>query len=772
MERIGSVAKDAIEKFKKTINPLANIFKEPDENVEFAAWHRVAQIKCGNLKNIKNYDDLVNNINLEDIHLSTYEKNESKKKFFEKNKFIHTNNDDNKNFCKIADYLKNGNAIKIKNKKNKLSRYNFLTKFKYIIDYDSIKYEKINDNDDQINIDIINDSTIENIDKKKIKWFYFFKRYENDFNRFNTDYGCNIDKSATGENQVVTEDQNVQSQKQTEGYKTEGIDKHTDVILIIKNDKKKRIEFYKPINITKVKRLTYIVDSKSDRDRKKEKEESKKRLENDFSKLTQRERGYLAQFGGNVELNDIIEAIKYTPIPIFSVRTVEVKYGLWSLDNYDSIDDVECYTLIEYSINNANYQDLINYLQNIISQAKDDPEKLANQLDLTTFEGIKHLEELNKKSAIKDIIIYKFTISDKNYCYKSSNVRVYLVKTSSEFIQEENNTALKDFRSFKNKIDNKIKDLKQREEIILQEANTNVSSNINKSDAIEEKDNERVDKILMNLATFLAYAMKEMGKYLIQAITLIFMLIREVFIALRDFFANFVNGVSGRWSDVAAGAVIFVIFAIIVLGISLGVYYGKKDKPVRNERIDESNNVNEKTLYSIITAIPADISNAYNSFVKFAGTVNTMLFDARKTISEITTEMGYLEDSESLENRDVLYNISDKLNKRVDYIMHFTKHDNPEKVKHNYSPRTPITLSLGDNTPVGLVTINSDDATKKYIPKCKPDSTNSGYIGGDDCKRKEKVCADVSDIPQESVQQIQIEETDFENDYNSIIVST
>jgi len=111
------------------------------------------------------------------------------------------------------------------------------------------------------------------------------------------------------------------------------------------------------------------------------------------------------------------------------------------------------------------------------------------------------------------------------------------------------------------------------------------------------------------------------------------------------------------------------------------------------------------------------------------------------------------------------------LNKRVDYIMHFTKHDNATKVIHNYNPHTPITLSLGDNTQVGSVTISSTDTTNKYTPKCTPDATNSGYIRAD-CKREETECPDVSDIPQESVQQIQIEETDFKNDYDSIIVST
>ena len=45
-----------------------------DEPVEFAAWHRVAQIKCGKLKNIKNYDDLVKNIELEDIYFTSGKK--------------------------------------------------------------------------------------------------------------------------------------------------------------------------------------------------------------------------------------------------------------------------------------------------------------------------------------------------------------------------------------------------------------------------------------------------------------------------------------------------------------------------------------------------------------------------------------------------------------------------------------------------------------------------------------------------------------------------
>ena len=877
-----------------------------DEPVEFAAWHRVAQIKCGKLKNIKNYDDLVKNIELEDIYFTSGKKKKTKEEFFSNNKFIHTNNDVNKLFDKIADDLKNGNAIKIKNNKNKLSRYNFLAKFKYIINYDDIKYEKINNNDDKINNDIINDSTIENVDKNKIKWFNFLTRYGGEnYSMFNEDYGCNIDESAKDDGNVlekfatvggynkylknkkkskrkkykVTKSgsgyrqeqkdklndvlmklqameaaqeaqrarraalqvnqktapqvnqktapqvnqktallvnqktvptgsqggptgsqggptgsqyyqyphpyqlphgmfpensyslsnsiSNILPQKQTNEYET-GVSDHKDIILIIKNknDKKNRIEFYQPIDITKVIRLTYIVNSKSDRDRDKEKKDSKDRLNNVGDK-GEYANGHLAQFGGSFELQDIIVATKYTPIPMLSVETSLVKYGLWNLEN-DNSSDVG-YTVIDEENNDDGLEFLIKHLKMIISEAvkESDPEKLSNQLNLTKIEGMKDLEN---KTELEDKIKYKFRIGNNNYCYKSSNVRVYLVKTSSDFIQSNYRIQLDDFKKFQNKIDAKIEDLKQREEIILQEATNNINSNANRSDATEEKDNERVDKILMNLATFLAYAMKEFGKYLIKAIMLLVMLIREAFITLREYFANFFTG---RWSDVAAGAIIFLIFIIIVLGITLGVIYGKKDKPVSNQKIDESNNVNKKTLYSIITALPTDISNAYNSFIEFAGTVNTMLFDARKTISEITTEMGYSEDSESLENR-VLLESPDKLNKRVDYIMHFTKNDNATKVIHNYNPHTPpITLSLGDNTQVGSVsvTISSTDATNKYTPKCTPDSTNSGYIG-DDCKRKETECPDVSDIPQESVQQIQIEETDFKNDYDSIIVST
>ncbi len=915
-----SAAKAVEKEIDKNFKPLKVLsaalserLENSDEPVEFAAWHRVAQIKCGKLKNIKNYDDLVKNIELEDIYINEDKKKKTKEDFFSNNKFIHTNNDVNKLFDKIADDLKNGNAIKIKNNKNKLSRYNFLVKFKYIINYDDIKYEKINDNDDQINNDIINDSTIENIDKNEIKWFNFLTRYGGEnYSMFNEDYSCNIDESAKDDGNVLEKSatvggynkylknkkkskrkkykvtkggignmqegvpqrmqmtpaqmvpgrqviqgmpivpgrqviqgmpmvpgrqviqgmpivpgrqviqgmpivpgrqviqgmpivpgrqviqgvpagsqyyqyphpyqipygmfpqnryslsnsiSNILPQRQTNEYKT-GVSDHKDIILIVKNknDKKNRIEFYQPIDITKVKRLTYIVKGINDIDRDKEKKDSKDRLNNVGDK-GEYAKGYLAQFGGSFEIQDIIVATDYTPIPILSVETSIVKYGLWNLEN-DNSSDVG-YTVIDEENNDDGLDSLIKNLKMIISEAvkEGDPEKLSNQLNLTKIEGMKDLEN---KTELKDKIKYKFRIGNNNYCYKSSNVRVYLVKTSSEFMQSKYRIHLNDFKKFQNKIDAKIEDLKQREEKILQEATNNVNSNANRSDATEEKDNERVDKILMNLATFLAYAMKEFGKYLIKAITLVIMAIREVFIALRDFFANFVTG---RWSDVAAGAVIFLIFAIIVLGITLGVIYGKKDKPVSSQKIDESNNVNKKTLYSIITALPTDISNAYNSFIEFAGTVNTMLFDAKKTISEITTESGYFENSELLEDRGVLES-PDKLNKRVDYIMHFTKHDNATKVIHNYNPHTPITLSLGDNTQVGSVTISSTDAaTNKYTPKCTSDATNGGYIG-DDCKRKETECPDVSDIPQESVQQIQIEETDFKNDYDSIIVST
>ena len=57
MERIGSVAKAAKKKIDKILNPLSVIFKKPDENVEFAAWHRVGFIKCDT--SINDYNKLV-----------------------------------------------------------------------------------------------------------------------------------------------------------------------------------------------------------------------------------------------------------------------------------------------------------------------------------------------------------------------------------------------------------------------------------------------------------------------------------------------------------------------------------------------------------------------------------------------------------------------------------------------------------------------------------------------------------------------------------------
>lgn len=879
MDKIISAAKNA----KKEIynDPLSVIFENPNENVEFAAWHRIAYIKCN--QTISSYEDFLKNVTLESINI--LKKNETKKeKIFKESKFIDINNNANELFGKIVDDLKNENAIKVKSNLNN----NKLDKHKFIIDYDNIDFEAIKKGVTETDNDIIDDSTIDNIKniKNTIEWFKFSERYKDDFNTFNEDYGCNINDSANVDDQDKNQDKNIRSggsglhlrgynkylknikkskrkknkvkkggfgpsspyaanqpspqprmmpqpqpmpqpmpmpplspsqrllmpqpgmiqgapgmpimmpapgmpimmpapgmmmhepwipyqnsqpQNQTKKNYETGIEKHTEAILIIK--KKKRIEFYKPINITKVKRLTYIVKSKSDRDRKKEKEESKERLENDFSKLTPTQRGYLAQFGGNFELKDIKDAILYTPIPLFSVRTVKVRYGLWNLESDQ--DDPQSYTVID----DTNYQgleSLIRHLQNIISQAKNDPEKLANQLDLTKFEGMKYLEESANSGTIEEKIKYKFTIGGKNYCYKSSIVRVYLVKTSSEFIQEENKTELNNFRKFQNNIDKKIEDLKQREEKILQEATNNVSSNINRSDEIEEKDNERVDKILMNLATFLAYAMKELGKYLFKVITLLLYLFIEVWRALRDYIAIIFTGLSKQWSNVAAGAIILIILFLIIFGITLGI---KNSKPKNVKTIKDSDNANKKTLYSIILAIPSDISNAYNSFIKFTNSVNTMLFDAKKSFDDITTEMVYSEDSKLLEERIMLPNEitqngdAENIKKRIDYIMHFTT--NGKDVNHVYNPKSNVPLTLGSNTQIGEVAITKPTGNNtKYTATCSTTSDDSEYIDTN-CKIKlidATDCIGANSIPQESVQQAK--KIKFENDYDHIIVST
>ena len=90
---------------------------------------------------------------------------------------------------------------------------------------------------------------------------------------------------------------------------------------------KKKIEFYRPIDITKEDRLTRILKGISN----KEKKESKKKLEENVEKLQPLERGYLAQFGGSFDGAFFNKAVSYTPIPLLSVETVYVINGLMDL---------------------------------------------------------------------------------------------------------------------------------------------------------------------------------------------------------------------------------------------------------------------------------------------------------------------------------------------------------------------------------------------------------------------------------------------------------
>ena len=876
--KVAKDAKDAIKKkIKKTIDPLSNMFEEPDQNVEFAAWHRVGYIRCD--ASINDYNKLV-----EKFYVFNKKKDiEYKRKFFEEGKFIHINNSKGRElFGKIVDDLKNGNAIK--------RIRNIRQKKEFIINYDYINHEEINNKDvKETDNNIIDDSTINKIkeNRETIEWFNFKNRYENYIERFNEEYSCNTVQSATGEAQDVAGGQDpvadvVQSggynkylknkkkskqkknkvtkggrvppvystqqpvlrtqpvltpqgymqpvltpqgymqpaftqqgymqpaftqrgldgrllrsdadwinyamdlkknpqfysmqnqtkdktKNKTEGYYTEYINDYKDIILIIKNDNKNKIEFYQPTDITKVQRLKYILKGIIN----KEKEESKERLERNLTQnLGNYERGYLAHFGGNLNTADIIEAVKYTPIPLLSVQTTVVKNGLIDLkkgvcpDNdgftiiFNKEDETEKNVTSEES-------ELLNNIKEHIKEAKKNEKLLADQLDLTNYKNIEHFNNRDKYN-------YIFNIGDTNYCYSSSDIRVFLIKTTYDYIGETNREELKSFKDFEDYINEKIKELKEREEKIFEEAKTNINSNANRFDSIEEKDNERVDKILMSLATFLVHAIKELGKYLFKVITLLWYLFIEAAKTLSNYIRVVFSGWSKRWSNVAAGAIIFIIMFFIVFGITWGII---KSKPKNVRTINESDNANKKTLYSIITAIPSDISNAYNSFIKFTDTVNTMLFDAKKSFDDITTEMVYSEDSKLLEDRIKLPNKvpadgnTEEIKKRVDYIMHFATADG-KNVNHRYIPKTPVNLKLGSGTVIGRVNISGPTGEEtKYTATCSPDSDDSEYIGTD-CKIKIKQCPDEISVAQESEQQTQPEKIEFENDYDNIIVST
>lgn len=886
MERAAKVAKDAIRKIKTTINPLANIFEEPEQNVEFAAWHRVGYIRCD--ASINDYNKLV-----EKFYVFNKKKDiEYKRKFFEEGKFIHINNSKGRElFGKIVDDLKNGNAIK--------RRRNIRQKKEFIINYDYINHEEINNKDvKETDNNIIDDSTINKIkeNRETIEWFNFKNRYNNHIVRFNKEYSCNTVQSATGEAQdaaggqdpvadvvqsggynkylknkkkskrkknkvtkggmrpgyyyqpmaaaglpmaagtrivtgtpmaagynhptvtgtrIVTETpmtmpshmpivyspmqyqiplmtmsgQNSQQQNQSEKYEKGGIDKHTEVILIIKNDirTKPKIEFYRPVDITKVNRLTYILKGISN----KEKKESKKKLEEKLEKLSPAERGYLAQFGGSFDTAFLRSVVSYAPIPLLSVETVNVNNGLMNLkkENYTlrSSEDIVVTNTRNKGDSSSDdpgnnhptseQKELFDYIKNHVKNAQfngNNPELLSDQLDLTTKKNINYFNDDNK-------YCYNFEVGNKLYHYSSSNTRVFLTRTSYEYMQSIKNSEFEDFKKFENDINNKIEESKQREERILQLATENVNSNANRFDAIEEKDNERVDRILMKLATFLAYAIRELAIYLFKLMMLLFYIIKELWKTLSHYIAIVVSGATKRWSDVTAGFIIAVLFIGFILGIYFGVIKKKQYPPPNVRDIDESDNANKKTLYSIILAIPSDISNAYNSFIKFADTVNTMLFDAKKSFDDITTEIGYTEDSELLEKRNELpkeFDAADPVNvenikKRVDYIMHFTTIDGKE-VNHKYNPKSSVDLKLGSNLEIGTVHINVPPKSNKYEVTCIPSQDGIEYIGND-CKRvpiDTKTCSDQISVPQESEQQTQPEKIEFENDYDNIIVST
>lgn len=864
MERAATVVKDAIKKIKKTINPLSNIFDEPDQNVEFAAWHRVGYIRCD--ASINDYNKLV-----EKFYVFNKKKDiEYKRKFFEEGKFIHINNSKGRElFGKIVDDLKNGNAIK--------RRRNIRQKKEFIINYDYINHEEINNKDvKETDNNIIDDSTINKIkeNRESIEWFNFKNRYENYIERFNEEYSCNTVQSATGEAQdaaggqdpvadvvqsggynkylknkkkskrkknkvtkggmqpgyyyqpmatgynhpivtgtrIVTRTpmtmpshmpivyspmqyqiplmtmsgQNSQQQDQSEKYEKGGIDKHTEVILIIKNDirTKPKIEFYRPIDITKVNRLTYILKGISN----KEKKESKKKLEEKLENLSPAERGYLAQFGGSFDIAFLRSVVSYAPIPLLSVETVNVNNGLMNLKKENCTvrpsEDIVVVTNTrnkgdsssdyhEHYHPTSEQKELFDYIKNHVKNAQfngDNPELLSDQLDLTTKKNINYFNDNNK-------YCYNFKVGNKLYHYSSSNTRVFLTRTSYEYMQSIKRSEFEDFKNFENNINKKIEESKQREERILQLATENVNSNANRSDAIEEKDNERVDRILMKLATFLAYAIRELAIYLFKLMMLLFYIIKELWKTLSRYIAIVVSGATKRWSDVTAGFIIAVLFIGFILGIYFGVIKKKQSPPPNVRDIDERDNANKKTLYSIILAIPSDISNAYNSFIKFADTVNTMLFDAKKSFDDITTEIGYTEDSELLEKRIILPNEipqngdAENIKKRIDYIMHFTT--NGKDVNHVYNPKSNVPLTLGSNTQIGNVAINKPTGDNtKYTATCSTTPDGSEYIDTN-CKIKlidTKKCSDQISVPQESVQQAK--KIKFENDYDHIIVST
>jgi len=414
--------------------------------------------------------------------------------------------------------------------------------------------------------------------------------------------------------------------------------------------------------------------------------------------------------------------------------------------------------------------ELINNIKERIKEAIKDKKLLADQLDLTNYKNIQHFASKNKYN-------YIFNIDNTKYCYTSSDITVFIIKTSYDYIEENNREELKSFKDFENHINEIIENLNKREEKIFEEARNSIISNANRYDAIDEKDNERVDRILMKLATFLAYAIRELAIYLFKLMMLLFYIIKELWKTLSRYIAIVVSGATKRWSDVTAGFIIAVLFIGFILGIYFGVIKKKQSPPPNVRDIDERDNANKKTLYSIILAIPSDISNAYNSFIKFTNSVNTMLFDAKKSFDDITTEMVYSEDSKLLEERIILPNEipenddAENIKKRIDYIMHFTT--NGKDVNHVYNPKSNVPLTLGSNTPIGNVAITKPTGNNtKYTATCSTTSDGSEYIDAN-CKIKlidATNCIVANSIPQESVQQAK--KIKFENDYDHIIVST
>jgi|SaaInlV_125m_DNA_1040241.scaffolds.fasta_scaffold03756_4 hypothetical protein len=386
--------------------------------------------------------------------------------------------------------------------------------------------------------------------------------------------------------------------------------------------------FYIPVVIKEHVRFAKIMKYHQDKENSNEKE--RKKAERD-ARIE----------ANNKERNDIIDKLDEIMKSINSVNDILDDNELLSFPPCKKISQAYCYI---HPINVILYDKTIEYgliwrkNNNVLSNAD------IVYVNINDFFGEKNTDSLDtfnvffreakEKSEDKDLIdlskyeeIVKLTkehdFSQGNIYYQSDDGSTYVCEPTKfdykykqgSFDKEEYFKTLHISGNLKNDKENIEASQKTLDENILKvidEAGKNIAFNKVKT-YDRQKDSDALTQQNQNNAIYwLSYVFIGYLKY-----------IQDVFYAgIKTLF-------SSRWNNVMTG---FVILIFIIILIIVGISAGEEDK---NEGPNKKPKEENKDFLAVITSIPTDMNNIYNSAIKLSSDVGNMMSNSRRTVNDI-----------------------------------------------------------------------------------------------------------------------------------------